>query len=232
MKTFVYLMGALLSMALAAGCVTTTYVCQDGSTVDSPGTCIQKDVSKPKMDASGCGGFRDASGGIDVRSQQICELKRNPSAEYCRKLSRERRSGGLGMASCTMELAALMNETAICASLDGNIKTICEAAATRNHSLCDSMASQTLRDECERKVLVRAKPRVNLTSCLEKDGEQKTWCITYAAGNAGDCLLIDDLQYPDEAAYCRARVSGNSSICSLIPDNVLSGLCAKTVAGV
>ncbi len=231
MKHRAHLTTALLLTALA-GCVTTTYVCQDGSTVDAPGKCTTVAQPGEKTQVGGCEGFRDASGAPDVRSTQLCELKKNPTAAYCAKLSRERLSGGLDLASCTTELAALMNDTSFCASLDGNAKTLCEAIAVGDLSSCDSLASQSLREECERRVVERAKPRVNLTSCLEKDGEQRIWCITYAADDAGDCLLIDDLQHPDEAAFCRARVSGNASVCSVISDDVLSGLCVRIVAGV
>jgi len=218
---------AVAAVILFAGCLTETrYVCQDGSTAESPELCIAPTTSTT-IQENECPQFKNALGELDTTAILKCRIRNNPDARYCENLTGE----GFSHSDCLTEVAAILNDTRVCEMLDGNTKIICEAVATKDASTCDRIPVMELQQKCYQTVSA-LKPKMKTPmNCSDREGEDLVWCIVYGANTPEDCLQIDDTQYPDEAAYCGANAIRTAEKCDKIRDEAMRGLCRRTVEG-
>jgi hypothetical protein len=222
-------------VVIALGCLTTTqYVCPDGSTVNEPSACATTPTSAQapeqaaameaaniKIDTE-CSAFVDGEGKPDYNLIYRCQLRKNPTVEFCNSVS-----GKYEKNHCIVELASVTNNTGVCSPLSGNLKTTCEAVATRDLKKCGQIPVDEQKKTCESAV-EKLLPSVAV-DCTNKTDEDLAWCTVYAAKTPNDCLQIDDNKYPDEAIFCQANAAKNANTCSGIVDMVMQNLCRKTV---
>jgi hypothetical protein len=221
----------LMLSALIAGCLTSTvYVCPDGSAVDMAEKCAAPTTLSPLAESPQCAGYRNALGEPDDNMMRRCQLHMERKASYCMSLPSEQGDqASFGRTACLIELAALTNDSTTCDSLDGNTKILCEARAKKDIQACERIPVPDIQEACREKVY--SSLPLKAEDCSAKEGEDAAWCVAYSASSADGCLRIDDTQYPDEAAFCRARAAGNQSLCVGIQDAVLENMCRKTVLG-
>jgi hypothetical protein len=226
--------GVILLAAVLAGCLqATVYVCQDGSTSDSPSSCA---VTAPTTAITAqsaadpvCSAFKTSDGQSDTQLIRRCQLHKNPTIDYCLQLPEET---GFGRTGCLTELAAMLNDTKPCETLEGNTKILCEASASKDVRACGRIPLPEFRENCNNTVM-RLTPVVSQPiNCSGRSGDDLTWCVVYGAAAPDDCLQIDETKYHDEAAFCRARIAGNMSGCGGIGDTVMRNLCLRTVSGI
>lgn len=222
----------LLVMTLAGCLQTTVYVCPDGSAAESQSACAitTSTTIAPAQYAADpeCSAFKTSDGQPDTALIRRCQVHRNPSLDYCMRLPEDT---GFGRSDCLTELAAVLNDTRPCETLDGNTKAICEASASKDVSACERIPLPELREKCNNTVMRLAPAFTQLLNCSGRAGDDLAWCNVYAAKTPDDCLRVDETKYPGEAVFCRSRVSRNQSMCGGIEDTVLENLCRRTVLG-
>lgn len=226
--------GVILLVAALAGCLqATVYVCPDGSTAESPSACA---ITTTATTAPGpysadpeCSEFKTSDGRPDTALIRRCQLHKKPSVEYCMRLQEE---VGFVRTDCLTELAAMLNDTKPCETLDGNTRITCEASASKDVLACGRIPVPELQEKCNNTVMRLTPAAIRSFNCSGRSGDDLTWCVVYGAAAPDDCLQIDETKYPDEAVFCRSRVDRNQSMCGGIGDAVMQNLCRKTVLGV
>jgi hypothetical protein len=225
--------GVILLVAALAGCLqATVYVCPDGSTVESRSDCaITTTTSTVLIQFAAdpeCSAFKTSDGKSDTALIRRCQVRRKPSVDYCLHLPEET---GFSRADCLTELAAVLNDTRPCETLDGNMKVTCEASATKDARACERIPLPELREKCDDTVMRLTPAITRPLNCSGRAGEDLAWCVVYGATAPEDCLRIDETKYPGEAVFCRSRVVKNQSMCGGIADNVMQNMCRKTTVG-
>jgi hypothetical protein len=216
----------VLLFTLTGGCLSAEQTIQAGAN-PSPDGVNNADMTIPRDDAGDCA-FKNAQGEEDFVSGLRCRLRKRPDETLCTSLPK---GGAWGKDACLSELAAMLNDTAPCRSLQGHKKTICEAEAVKDAGLCDRIPPTELKLECRQNVERLTPPGTQIENCSGLEAEERTWCIVYSARATEDCLQIDDAGYPDEAAYCRAKTREDPGQCAGIGDVVLSNLCRRAAQG-
>jgi hypothetical protein len=210
---------------LISGCLTETrYVCPDGTVAEEATKCATPTptVTIGYPGYPPCSQTEGVIGDQNGTAALRCLIRNSPDARYCENLS-----GGYGRSDCLTEVAALLNDTGACVTLDGNLRLICEAAARRDPATCDKIPVAELQDRCLQTV-TRLSPKAKTPmNCTDKTGDDLIWCVVYGANTPEDCLQIDDRRYPDESALCRARVTSKMQICDEIKDEVMRNLCDR-----
>jgi len=131
---------------------------------------------------------------------------------------------------CLMEAAADSKDMALCRRLAGGSEVTCEAVVLSDLRVCERMPVGERVIECRQTVAALNRGRGSL-NCSGRSGEDLVWCQVYGASSREECLLIDEGRYRDESFFCMARATGDRGRCSGISDDVMRGLCERTVSG-
>jgi hypothetical protein len=224
-----------MGFVLFSGCIggETKYVCPDGSTVYSPDMCNNQKTTleiphtTSNLSKTHVSEYPECENlpANDLSTIWRCELKQVRIAQYCHNLP-ELEGETFTKQACLTTLAGLNSDKTICSTLLGNAKITCEAIATSDISLCDTIASNESKNNCK-VFFVMEKGIKTKNTCENQTGEELAWCLIHNAETETECNQIDDTKYPDETTYCIANTRSNPNICNQIKDKTLQKMCQR-----